>query len=56
MFLQAKGIDNDNGFVGILIQVRRLSDNDGGVGRGRLIDDASKVLETTTEAARIRGR
>ena len=30
-------------------------DDDGGVGKGRGIDDASKESETTTEAAKIRG-
>ena len=35
----------------------QLIDNDnGGVGKGRGIDDASKVLETTTEAAGARQR
>ena len=32
-----------------------IDDNDGGVGRGRVIDDASEGLEMMMEAARIRG-
>ena len=56
MCLQAQGIDNDDGVVGRVRQARGLSDDNGGVGRGQGIDNASKGLETTTEAARIRGR
>ena len=32
-----------------------IDDDDGGVGGGRGIDDASEGSETTMEAARIRG-
>ena len=40
--LQAQGIDNDDGGVGRIRQVRRLSNNNGGVGIGRGIYDASE--------------
>ena len=51
MFLQAQGIDDDAGVVDRVRRVRRLSDDDGGIGRGRVIDDASERLESTTEAS-----
>ena len=50
MCLWAHGID-DNGGVGRVRRFRRLSNDDGGVGRGRGICDVSEGLETTTEAA-----
>ena len=53
MCLRAQGID---GVVKRILQDRRLRDDDGGVGRGRGIDDGSKRLETTTEASRIQGQ
>ena len=56
MCLQDQGIDDDNGVVSRVIRACRLSDDDGGVGRGQGIDDASEELETTTEATRIQGR
>ena len=54
--LQSQGIDNDNDDGGVvrLRRARGLSDNDGGVGKGRGVDDASNVSETTTEAAGAR--
>ena len=52
MCLQAQGIDNNDGGVGKERRVRGLYDNDRGVGRGRGIDDASKVSDTTTEVDR----
>ena len=51
--LQSRGIDDDDSGVGRVRRARGLSNNDGGVGRGRGIDDASEVLETTTEMSRI---
>ena len=51
MCLRAEGIDNNEGGVGRVRRYKGLSDSDGGVGRGRGIRDASKGLETTTEAA-----
>ena len=54
--LRDHGIDDNNVGVGRVRRARGLSDNDGGVGRGRVIDDMSEVLETTTEAARIQVR
>ena len=56
MFLQTQGIDGNGGGGGRVRRARGLSDNDRGVGRGRGIYDASEVLETTTEAAKIWGR
>ena len=56
VFLRAQGIGNDNV---ILYRVRRvcgISDDDGGVGRKRGMDDASKGYEATTEASRIKGK
>ena len=54
MRLRAKGIENDNGSVGKVIWASVLSGNDEGVGRGRGIRDASKVLEAMREAAGAR--
>ena len=56
MCLRAQGIDDNDGVVDRVIRERGLSDNYGGVGRGRGIGDASKVSETATEASRIQGR
>ena len=52
--LRYKGIDDNNGSVGKVRQSSRLSDDDGGVGRGQGIRYASEVLETMTEAAGAR--
>ena len=50
MCLRAQSIDDDNG-GGIRARWSHVrSDDEGGIGRGQGIDDASKVLETTTEA------
>ena len=57
MCLRDQGIDNDDG--GGVFRVRRacgLSDNNGGVVRGRGIYNASEGFDTTTEAARDRRR
>ena len=51
MCLQAQVIHDDASGVDRVRQALGLRKNDGGVGRGRGIDDASEVLETTTEAA-----
>ena len=51
MFLRAEGIDNNDGGVGIVRLAHGLSNNNGGVSGGRGIYDASKVSETTAEAA-----
>ena len=56
MCLQDKVIDDNNGVVGRVIWTRGLSDYNGGVDRGQGIDNTFKGLETTTEAARIRGQ
>ena len=48
--LRVQEIDNDDGDVGKGRRTRGLSDRNRGVGGGRGIDDASKGLETTTEA------
>ena len=57
--LRDQVIDDDNGGVGRVRRARGLSNDDGGFGRGQGIYDASKGLETTTEAAgdqrRVRG-
>ena len=52
MCLRNQGIGNDNDGVGRVRQVRGLSYNDGGVVRGKGIDDASKGPEKTAKAAR----
>ena len=51
MCLQAQGIDNKNGGGVRVRRDRGLRDDVGVVGEGRGIGDASKGLETTTEAA-----
>ena len=56
MCLQAQGIDDDYGGA---VRVRRacgIRKDDGGVGRGQGICDASKGLDTTTEAEGARKR
>ena len=50
MYLQAQGIDDKYVGGGRVRRARGRSDNNGGVGRGIGIRDASKGLETTTEA------
>ena len=50
MRLWDQGIDNNNDGVGRVRRAGRISNDGGGVGRGRGIYDASKGLETTTEA------
>ena len=54
--LWAHSIDDKNGGVYRVRWDRGLSDNDGGVGRGRGIYEASEGSETTTEAARDQRR
>ena len=54
MCLQDQGIDNDNGAVDRVRRACGPSDDDRGVGRGRVIYDASEGLETTTEASGAR--
>ena len=54
MCLRSQGIDDDYGVVNRVIRSRRLSDDGGVIGRGQGIEDASKGLETTTEAAGAR--
>ena len=49
MCLWYQGIDNDDGGGVRVRRARRLSDDNGGVGRGRGIEDASEGLETRTE-------
>ena len=56
MCLRAQGIDNENIIVGRVRQARRLSDNNGCIGRGQGIDYASDGSDTKTEAERIWGR
>ena len=56
MCLRIQGIDDNNGFIGRLIRACGLSNDNGGVGRGRGIRDASKGLEKTTEAEVARPR
>ena len=53
---QDQGIDDDGGVVGRVKRVRRISNDNGCVSRGRGIDDASEILEKTTVAEKIRGR
>ena len=50
MCLQVQSIDNNNGNVGRVGRAREHSNNNQSVGIGRVIDDASKEYETTTEA------
>ena len=54
--LRAQGIDDNVGGVGRVRRVRGLGYEDGGVGRGQRIYDATEVSETTTEAAVDRRR
>ena len=56
MCLRSQGIDDDDGVVERVRQAHGLINNNGGVGRGRGIDNASDGLETTAEASRIQGR
>ena len=56
MCLRDQGIDNNRGGVGRVRLAHGLSNDNRGVDRGRGIDDASKGLETTTEAAGARQR
>ena len=56
MHLWAQVIDDDDGSVSRVIRDRGLSDDNGGVVRGRGMYDVSKGLETTTEAAVARQR
>ena len=56
MCLRAEGIDDDDSDVVRVRQAKGLSDNNRGVGRGRLICDASKGSESMTEAAGARRR
>ena len=53
MCLRDQGIDNDNndGGIGGGIQDRGISDNNGGVRRGRVIDNTSNGSKKTAEAA-----
>ena len=55
MCLRTQGIV-ENGYVGRVRRACGLSDDDGCVGRGRGIEDASDGLETTTKAAMIQGK
>ena len=48
--LQDQDIYDDDDRVSRVRRARRLRDDNGGIGRGRGIDDASEVLETTTKA------
>ena len=54
MCLRAEGIDNNGGGIGRVGRSKGIGNDDGGVGRGRGIRDASKGLETMTEAAGAR--
>ena len=56
MCLRSQGIDDDDGVVERVRQAHGLINNNGGVGRGRGIDNASDGLETTAEASRIQKR
>ena len=56
MYLRSQVIDNNDGVVVERVKwARGISDNDGGVGRGQRIHDASEGSETTTEALSIQG-
>ena len=52
--LRDQGIDDGSGGVSRVRQACRLSDDNGDVGRGQVIHDASKGLTTTAEAAGAR--
>ena len=54
MCLRDQGIDDYDG-VGRVIRSRGISDNDGGVGRGRGIQDTFEGSETMTEAEGVDG-
>ena len=54
MCLRAQGFDNNNRGVVRLGRAHGISDNDRGIGGGRVIDDASEGSETTTKAAGAR--
>ena len=54
MYLRAQVIDNDNIVVGRVRRSCRLSNNNGGINRERVIDDASEASETTMEEAGAR--
>ena len=56
MCLWAQGIDKNNGGGVRLRRACVLINDYGGVSRGKGIYDASEGLETTIEAARIRGK
>ena len=56
MCLRDQGVDDNNGEVRSVRRARGLSNDDGGVGRGRVIYDASKGLETMMGAAGDRRR
>ena len=56
MCLRAQGIDDKDGCVIRLRRAHGISNDSGGVGRGRGIHDASEGSETTTEAAGARQR
>ena len=56
MFLRSRVIDNDDGSVGRVMRAKGLGNDDGGISRRQGIRDASKGLETTTEAAGDRRR
>ena len=56
MCLRAESVDDYNDGVRRISWAKGLSDDDGGVGRGRGIRDASKGSETTTETAGPRRR
>ena len=56
MCLRAEGIDDNDGCFVRLIRSKGLRNNDGGVGRGQGIRDASKGSETTTDTAGGRRR
>ena len=56
MFLLAEDIDDVDGGFRTVRRSKVIRDNDGCVGRGRGVHDASKGMETTTEAAGDRRR
>ena len=53
--LRDQFIDENNGVVDIVRRARGLRKEDGGVGRGQGIDNASEGSEAMTEASRIEG-
>ena len=56
MCLRSQGIDDDDEGFGGGRRTRGLSDNNGGVGRGKGIYDTYKGSETAMGAARIQGQ